>query len=302
MLVLEQKKADSATPAAEERGAAGSKTGKIARILKRHDHAVLAGGTLCFLDADQCSGPTTQSGIQGAIQGFLKRYGRVYYSLVSILGPVWSDSRSRRMRRDLLSRYDEADIILNLGSGPMVFEGRRDIINVDIFPFDEVDLVADAANLPMEPDSVNCIINIAMLEHVPNPQAVVDEMHRVIRPGGEFLCFVPFMQPYHAAPHDYHRWTIPGARELFSRFDDVTIIVSPGPTSGMLWVVQEWIATLLSFGSRRIHDVLLLLVMVLTFPIKFLDEVLARYPTAHNVASGFFVTGRKRASKQPAGP
>lgn len=300
MLVIEQERADSAALASRERGADGSKTGKIAKILKRHDHVLLASGALCFLDVDQCNGPTTQAGIQGAIQGFLKRYGRVYYSLVSILGPVWSDSRSRRMRRDILSRYDEADIILNLGSGPMVFGGRRDIINVDIFPFDEVDLVADAANLPIESDTVNCIINIAMLEHVPDPQAVVDEMRRVIRAGGEFLCFVPFMQPYHAAPHDYQRWTIAGARELFSRFDDVTIVVSAGPTSGMLWVLQEWIATLLSFGSRRIHDVLLLLVMVLTFPIKFLDELLARSPTAPNVASGFFVAGRKKSPQRLA--
>lgn len=295
MLILEEQQAVSSPHEAEATGVPLSKAEKIAQIANQCDHTVLENGALCFLELEACRGSTTEPGLKGAIQDFLKRNGKLYYWILSILGPVWCDRRSRRLRRRVLSRYGDADIILNLGSGPMVFMGRRDIINVDIFPFDEVDMVADAAQLPIESDSVDCAINIAMLEHVPDPQAVISEMHRVMREGGEFLCFVPFMQPYHAAPHDYHRWTVPGAEALFSDFAEVEITVSPGPTLGMLWVVQEWLAVLLSFGSKTVHDALLMALMVLTFPIKFLDEILVYHPNAQNLASGFFIRGTKRS-------
>lgn len=298
MLVLEKTKDLARKPMRTTDPQRPTKSDKIAQILMREERAVLECGTRCFLDVEQYSKPSTDSGIKGRIQGFLKQYGWLYYALVSLIGPAWGDARTRRMRRRMVSKYGDADVILNLGSGPTVVMGRHDIINVDLFPFKEVDIVADAADLPMKSESVDLAINIAMLEHVPDPAAIVDEMHRVLKHDGEFLCFVPLMAPYHAAPHDYHRWTVPGAELLFSKFDEVKTFVSPGPTSGMLWTFQEWLAVLLSFGSPKIHDVLLLLIMVLTFPIKFLDELLCRHPNAHTVALGFFVTGTKNSSPQ----
>ena len=82
-------------------------------------------------------------------------------------------------------------------------------INVDIFPFDEVDIVANAFELPIETETVDCIFNLGMLEYVSNPEIIVREMNRVIKPGGTIIAAIPFMQPFHAAPRDYHRWPPP---------------------------------------------------------------------------------------------
>ena len=101
------------------------------------------------------------------------------------------------------------------------------------------------------------------------------------------------MPPFHAAPDDFYRWTISGARELFSQFSEVDVFVGAGPASGFLWVLQEWLSILLSFGSKTLHDILFLTLMGLTWPVKFLDLFMVKLPYAENIASGFCVVAKK---------
>jgi len=67
-----------------------------------------------------------------------------------------------------------------------------------------------------------------------------------------------------------------------------------GPTSGMLWVIQEWIAILISFGNKYIHTIVLIVMMILTFPIKFLDIFLINNSLAKNISSAFTYIGKKQ--------
>lgn len=254
---------------------------------------------LCFLAGDRLPRGTAGGSLLGKIQERLKKHGSWYYLLIKLLAPALASREMKRRLRDLLSEHGEESFVINLGSGPQVLAKRRDIINIDLFAFDTVDIVANAAELPFDDNSVDLIINQAMLEHVENPAAVVLEMHRILRPGGVSFCYLPFIVPYHAAPHDFHRWTMSGAANLFQEFELVVVGVGAGPTSGMLWPFQEWLATLLSFGSRRLHDIFFLLIMVATAPVKLLDTVLAGYPGAEKVAAGFYVVAQKKSSCPP---
>lgn len=101
------------------------------------------------------------------------------------------------------------------------------------------------------------------------------------------------MVPFHAAPHDYRRWTLAGVKRLFYEFSHVEAGIAAGPTSGMLWVLQEWIAIFLSFGSRRLHDVVFMILMLITFPLKYIDILITKFPDSEKIASGFYVTARK---------
>ena len=134
-----------------------------------------------------------------------------------------------------------------------------------------------------------------MLEHVTDPQAHVAEMRRVLAPGGRVVCFMPFMAPFHASPHDYQRLTHAGLETLFKDFEVLSVRVGAGPTSSLLWVLQEWLALVLSLGSRRLYRLLVPLMWLLS-PLKVLDLVLARHPEARVVASAFVVEARKPAS------
>lgn len=81
-------------------------------------------------------------------------------------------------------------------------------------------------------------------------------------------------------------------------FREEEIIVGGGPTSGFLWIFQEWIAILLSFGSKRLYMVIYFLAMLLTFPLKFLDIILKYHPMAKNISPGFIYIGKKQDKNQ----
>jgi SAM-dependent methyltransferase len=156
--------------------------------------------------------------------------------------------------------------------------------------YGNVDIVTDR-QLP-SPTAPARAISIAVLEHVPDPAAHIAEIRRVLAPGGRLLCFVPFIQPFHASPYDYQRYTKVGLPEQFSGLEVLGVRVGAGPTSGMVWVLQEWLAMLLSFGSRRLYRALVPLTWVLS-PLKLLDLLLVRHPAASVIASGFVVEVRK---------
>ena len=100
----------------------------------------------------------------------------------------------------MITRTSWGERISNKGSGPERIKKLTDIINVDLYAFNEVDMIADVTDLPLEDGSVELILNQAMLEHVTRPEVVVREMHRLLQPGGEVFCYLPFIQPFHAAP------------------------------------------------------------------------------------------------------
>jgi SAM-dependent methyltransferase len=196
-----------------------------------------------------------------------------------------------------LGKYSPEHIILNIGSGPTYFNRREDIINVDVCKYDEVDMVSDIIDLPIEDEKVDFIISIAILEHVEKANAAVQEMFRILKPEGDVFCYVPFMVPFHGAPQDFHRWTILGLEKLFSDFEVAEIGIGAGPTSGLLWIFQEWLAIFLSFGSRILHDGILLILLVITMPFKFIDMVLVHFPHAEKIASGFYVVAKKKRAR-----
>ena len=266
---------------------------KIERIRMPDKPYTTQNNAFCFLSGDRQPQKTAGNGLLGKIQEAIKHYGRLYYLLLHVFAPVMPSRQYIRCFRSEVDAYGKEAVVLNLGSGPHHVGGRTDIINVDLYAFPEADIVADATNLPIQSDSVDFIINTAMLEHVQTPEKIINEMHRVLKAGGGFICYVPFMAPFHAAPHDFHRWTIEGAKNYFSIFQNTKTGIGAGPTSGMLWTLQQWLAIAFSFGSKTLHDILFLLLMVITAPIKLLDLLLVYFPNAEKIASGFFITGRK---------
>ena len=167
------------------------------------------------------------------------------------------------------------------------------MVNLDMMDYENVDVVCDIHQLPFKDNSIDAIMNIAVLEHVLEPEIVLKELHRVLKPGGRVFSVIPFMQPFHASPHDYQRYTLPGIEFLHRDFQKIESGVFSGPISGALWVLQECLASILSLGSTNLRNLLSILLMCLTWPIKFLDILAMRLPTAQNAASNFYFHGSK---------
>lgn len=224
-----------------------------------------------------------------SIKNFFKSYPRLYNFLVNLVSPVYFDRTLVKQLEQYAYRKTHA-VLVNLGSGPQHYPG---FINVDVYPYRGVHVVGDIVQLPFKNNSVDFVLVHAVLEHVPLDYKVADEIYRVLKVGGSVLCYYPFIQGFHASPHDYTRHTDVGLKVLFSKFKILALNPYGGPTSGLLWILQEWTAILLSLGNRYFYTVVLIIVMGLTFPLKFLDILLLKHPFAKQIASGFYIVAEK---------
>lgn len=92
------------------------------------------------------------------------------------------------------------------------------------------DVIADLHDLPLEDASFDAVVCTEVLEHVAEPQRVLAELRRILRPGGRLLVTVPFAIELHEEPHDHYRYTSHGLRGLLERagFVDVEVVPATG--------------------------------------------------------------------------
>ena len=200
-----------------------------------------------------------------------------------------------------------AEILLAISTKPKVLvvggatigAGLDTILNQESIEFIESDvylsprtaLACDALQIPFEADTFDGLIVQAVLEHVADPAACVEEIHRVLKPRGLVYSDTPFMQQVHAAGHDFSRFTHVGHRRLFRKFEEVASGVSCGPGMALAWAYQYF---LLSFVQSNLARAIAVVFARLTgFWLKYLDYYLIRKPGALDAASAYYFLGMK---------
>ncbi len=98
-------------------------------------------------------------------------------------------------------------------------------------------LYGDAQSLPIASNSIDHSLLLDVLEHIPDPDLCLAEIHRTLKPGGSLTIQVPFLYPVHDAPLDFHRWTrfglIRAAKKHGYRVSDETAIGHPLETAAL---------------------------------------------------------------------
>jgi len=194
------------------------------------------------------------------------------------------------MRKRLLQPFLDRDAtVINVGSGNTVIHPH--VINLDLFAYDNVDIVSDATDLCLKNEVADFLINESSLEHIYNFRDAVLESFRVLKKGGKAYFNIPFLVGFHASPNDFHRFTYVGLNRLFQEcgFKVEELEVLSGPVSSFLWVSIELLAICLSLGLKPLFQFWYVFFMGLLFPIKFLDFFVNRIPFAKNIAATFYL-------------
>src|SRR6185503_16910001 len=102
--------------------------------------------------------------------------------------------------------------------------------------------------------SVDCVVLTEVLEHIYEPKRALEEINRLLKPGGHIVGSVPFAIGEHEQPYDYHRYTYYCLKRMFEDAgfeivhldylgDAVAVLLST--TSAVLGVIPK--------GLRRVR-------------------------------------------------
>lgn len=162
----------------------------------------------------------------------------------------------------LVHKYPDG-LILDCGAGKrsIYFEN---VVNYEIVDYDSTDVLGVGEELPFSDGTFDAVLSVAVLEHVRDPFRCAREIARVLKPGGELYCCVPFLQPLHGYPHHYFNATHQGIRALFEDYldvIDVTVMYSTHPIWSLTWILNSWRnglpeAARPAFEEMRVADLL----------------------------------------------
>ncbi|TAH24858.1 MAG: class I SAM-dependent methyltransferase [Cytophagales bacterium] len=85
-------------------------------------------------------------------------------------------------------------------------------VNVD---YSHLDIKGDLRQIPLEDNSIDVIICIQVLEHLPEPWLVLKEFQRILKKGGFIYASCPQGEPQHQIPYDFFRYTKYGLKSIF---------------------------------------------------------------------------------------
>jgi SAM-dependent methyltransferase len=188
-----------------------------------------------------------------------------------------------------LGGFSKDAVLVDIGAQCRQYRG--DIIAFDITAFPGIDLVGDGLRLPIRSDSVDGIINTGVLEHVEFPEQMVKEIFRILKPGHEVYIEVPFMQPYHPDPIDFHRYSLSALEKLLGDFEVINKGVGAGPCSSLNWLLRETVASL--FQNPTLYTYVWILFGWLTAWLPLFDFIFTQRPHSYKAASSYYMIARK---------
>ena len=209
---------------------------------------------------------------------------------------------SAKLTRVTLDRFIESHagtgLTLDIGAktGPYAdwFPNR---VSLDIEARDGIQIVSDAQALSLADEVFDVVLCTEVLEHLPEPQRAIDEMYRVLKPGGRLLLTTRFLFPIHDAPHDYFRYTKYGLRHLMRAFV-IESLEEETTTVGTLAVLLQRLGMQTEPPGGRVFRAVWLVAAQLARPWSWLvareyGDSLRSVPERGIMTSGYHVCAKK---------
>ena len=165
-----------------------------------------------------------------------------------------------RKRREIFQRWLEELpsrelVVLDIGGRlqpyrPLLTGRIRRYIAVDLRRTPLVDVIARGEQLPFPGDTFDLVICTQVLQYVPEPELLAQEIRRVLKPGGSLLLSVPSAWPSDSA-EDCWRFLPAGLRHLLGAFDQVQIEAEGGTVAGFFRLLNVWLSMVARYPFLR---------------------------------------------------
>ncbi len=196
----------------------------------------------------------------------------------------------------LIEKYPDG-LLLDCGAGSRP-EYYSNVVNFEIVPYPSTDVLGIGEVLPFKDNTFDAVISVAVLEHVADPIKCAAEICRVLKPGGDLFCCLPFLQPLHGYPHHYFNATPQGLRRLFDvdiEISDIYVNKWTHPLIAVQWILGSWAnglheITRSDFEKMTVGE-------LLQGPLPLLEKPFATELTKEKLlelACASILTGRKR--------
>lgn len=201
--------------------------------------------------------------------------------------PIWiTESRLRKYLTESVAALgiQSGEQWVDVGCGSRPYEHlfpKGSYIGVDVedsgrdVSMKMPDYFYDGSVLPFSDASIDGVFCTQVLEHVKNPDALLLEISRVLKPNGVLVLSAPFLWEEHEEPYDFFRFTSFGFRELLgrNRFDVQSVQKTTGLLESVAQILSVYIINNLSLPIRGWKRILSLL---LCCPIQLLGLLLQR--------------------------
>jgi SAM-dependent methyltransferase len=175
----------------------------------------------------------------------------------SLTNPNWLVLRERRKIFDQrLARLSSNHLdVLDVGGRiqpyrSLIGNRLRRYVAVDLRSTPLVNIVARAEQLPLRDSQFDLVICTQMLEYIADPSVVIDEIHRVLRPGGTLLLSVPSACPMDAEQECW-RFLPQGLRRLLAGFTGVEIVAEGGSVVGFFRTMNVCVDMFARYPAAR---------------------------------------------------
>lgn len=160
------------------------------------------------------------------------------------------------------------------------------------------DMTWDGRTIPLQDAAIDYAMATEVFEHCPDPDKVMAEIFRVLKPGGSLVFSVPFLWNLHCVPHDEYRFT-PFAMERLltdAGFVDIQIKATGGWDASLAQMIGLWVRRRFQGGGRKnalIREVLSIALTPIVWGLYKLD----RPPTSFQEST--MITGLTGTAQKP---
>ncbi len=131
-------------------------------------------------------------------------------------------------------------LVLNLSAGASAIRFDN-VVELEYTIFKHTNVVGDVHRLPFQDEVFEAVVCMNAFEHYREPDLAMEEIRRVLRPGGRLFMHTAFLQPLHESPHHYYNCTEFGLRQWLRNLnvDEIRVSDNFNPIYGLSWLLSE---------------------------------------------------------------